>query len=1284
MAESPLGSQLSPHQSPGQPSRSSSTTPISNVQTIDQARAELEARLSGIHNDLQLTQRIGLLFVKREDELKSCYEQLQQLNELEEQQTQEGDDEDAEAKGGSRVLPESFREQLNALDKDFQEGENGIAGLKKLIDAQLPSDSNAANDLQSSRSASVLGPSALPSSALPTQTISKPRRHKVVMNSGPAVSDAAFPLQIQEELLNQVRYWTSQAEMKEKLNQEYDTKINEQERIIDALNKQRRLREEAEERQKEDQWNLELQNQDLRNQNAELQAQLSKAMHENGKIQKAFTTATEQVEQLKDKEEKTTGQMEVMKSRFEQDIAALRKHVSGVQREKSELLTKVDELNDAISAQQLKLSKKATVDAIAAAQELEEKEQENKSAPPILIQSPPRIPTSEDTTSTTTAAASQLAVEPKIASLARETSFAHQQSIISELQTKLNKEITEKEELITAKEELLTEKEELLSEKEELLSEKEELVKMLADREETIETMRLEGVAAFEPDSLSNKSSLALLGAGNSSKHPSELGLLDEAEAADHRDLSMTLSENSSHEFSNGRSSPFPAGGLFAELAQATSQQTIIKPPVECKDQEIMTEPIESWIRTVPGLTEILKDMIPSHNTNEKVSDKDEKVSTTDEKVSTIDEKVSTEVSDNALEKSIETDLHVSESSVITGKPGTQTKRIEQLQDILKSQSIEVQADAQEQVDAQEQGDVQEQGDDELPMPRARSGSVIDEERRHTCDMSQIISEPAAVPPPVPEVPKELTDEHQAVQSQEDREFRVSFGSAFGRTNATDTGKIRSIYIENKDTDKSAQIDQSVEESNKKPAEKSTEPSVAAVAAVAAVAGVVAATASVASKTTDHKDSSSHVDAADSKHTGVSSTTDVADTKRQDNFKKEVNVTSAEPNQTTSEKSEQEIIVSPVQDSTRPATTMVSVSSHTTFTYNQNTSQPALPNHPNGSQHHHVITDATGTTIGRHPNYQSSPNGSISTMSTDYNHGSHYRNGRRMSVSSNYEVTPTDPTMIQLITHTMIGDYLMKYTRRRMANMISEKSHRRYVWVHPYTKTVYWSMNNPGAEGSLEQRVKSAYIVAVFQEIDENVNSQNSDLPNVSLLVQTTSRNLKLKAPTRDKHDLWFQSINYLLSRPNTPGSDLPSDNQTWSEMQTGGARGPSNDAVLNLRQSEKAGNSLRNKSSLTRLQNMFGRNSVSKEGGANLTSGSTISMGSQRLTSARPTPGINHSGITTTAAATTPGSGIGNGNEKATLTNNIITDSTTTNGTLRKESIVALVDSRHDSSYKS
>ena len=44
----------------------------------------------------------------------------------------------------------------------------------------------------------------------------------------------------------------------------------------------------------------------------------------------------------------------------------------------------------------------------------------------------------------------------------------------------------------------------------------------------------------------------------------------------------------------------------------------------------------------------------------------------------------------------------------------------------------------------------------------------------------------------------------------------------------------------------------------------------------------------------------------------------------------------------------------------------------------------------------------------------------------------------------------------------------------------------------------------------------------MFQITDENTTG-NSDLPNVSLLVQTSNRNLKLTAPTREKHELWYQ-----------------------------------------------------------------------------------------------------------------------------------------------------------------
>ena len=84
------------------------------------------------------------------------------------------------------------------------------------------------------------GPSALPSSALPPQNIVKPRRHKAAAAPEPSVEDPAFPLEIQKELLNQVRYWQSQAESKEEQIQEYDTKFTEMSRTIQALNELRR------------------------------------------------------------------------------------------------------------------------------------------------------------------------------------------------------------------------------------------------------------------------------------------------------------------------------------------------------------------------------------------------------------------------------------------------------------------------------------------------------------------------------------------------------------------------------------------------------------------------------------------------------------------------------------------------------------------------------------------------------------------------------------------------------------------------------------------------------------------------------------------------------------------------------------------------------------------------------------------------------------------------------------------------------------------------------------
>ena len=67
----------------------------------------------------------------------------------------------------------------------------------------------------------------------------------------------------------------------------------------------------------------------------------------------------------------------------------------------------------------------------------------------------------------------------------------------------------------------------------------------------------------------------------------------------------------------------------------------------------------------------------------------------------------------------------------------------------------------------------------------------------------------------------------------------------------------------------------------------------------------------------------------------------------------------------------------------------------------------------------------------------------------------------------------TDPAIIHAITQTMIGEYLYKYTRKTIGKGHGEKRHKRFFWVHPYTRTLYWSNADPGAANVSESSAKS-------------------------------------------------------------------------------------------------------------------------------------------------------------------------------------------------------------------
>ncbi|PNS17411.1 Anucleate primary sterigmata protein A [Sphaceloma murrayae] len=124
----------------------------------------------------------------------------------------------------------------------------------------------------------------------------------------------------------------------------------------------------------------------------------------------------------------------------------------------------------------------------------------------------------------------------------------------------------------------------------------------------------------------------------------------------------------------------------------------------------------------------------------------------------------------------------------------------------------------------------------------------------------------------------------------------------------------------------------------------------------------------------------------------------------------------------------------------------------------------------------------------------------------------------------------TDPRMITAITQTMIGEYLWKYTRSPLSSTtMSSNRHRRFFWVHPYTRTLYWSEHDPTTAGKAQLKAKSVAIEAVRVITDDN--AYPPGLCAKSLVVVTPARELVFTAPTSQRHETWFNALSYLLLR---------------------------------------------------------------------------------------------------------------------------------------------------------
>jgi hypothetical protein len=71
-------------------------------------------------------------------------------------------------------------------------------------------------------------------------------------------------------------------------------------------------------------------------------------------------------------------------------------------------------------------------------------------------------------------------------------------------------------------------------------------------------------------------------------------------------------------------------------------------------------------------------------------------------------------------------------------------------------------------------------------------------------------------------------------------------------------------------------------------------------------------------------------------------------------------------------------------------------------------------------------------------------------------------------------------TMIYMLTQAMIGEFLYKYTRRTIGKEHGERRHKRFFWLHPFTRTLYWSDSDPGSSNVSEPSARSGGYPPIF------------------------------------------------------------------------------------------------------------------------------------------------------------------------------------------------------------
>ncbi|KAI7870252.1 hypothetical protein BDF14DRAFT_1980258, partial [Spinellus fusiger] len=373
--------------------------------TVQQVKAELSRQ---IEEHDQTISTINLHGISRSTLLKQASELKQSLQELDKMDDQ-------------KALSPASVKRLESLANDFYAVKTGIR----------PS----AFDTDVTR----LLPSA------PVHTSPSKQRSKTTAQ-GRKHADIEFATEIGQGLLNEVRKLQSALQEKEEIIKQLEITKGEMERSHEVIAKRLKQHDNSKERLKDENWDLEVANEELKVALKDLQQSTARVNADHVRITKQLAASTEQIEHLKAQEEKSKVATDLLKSRQEQDILSFRRNASASQREQASLKKQLEAVNTELKICQAKLAIKVSAN--------------NRT--PVSEELPMLVSEKEKEESDKTLSPNPPARNQALESETMKQSLTHAHRILSNLRSTLHKEKLEKF----------------------------ELKKMLADSQENIEQMR--------------------------------------------------------------------------------------------------------------------------------------------------------------------------------------------------------------------------------------------------------------------------------------------------------------------------------------------------------------------------------------------------------------------------------------------------------------------------------------------------------------------------------------------------------------------------------------------------------------------------------------------------------------------------------------------------------------------------------------------------------------------------------------------------------------------------